>query len=131
MLKKYKKEGMKQDTPQPVRVPTVTVCFTGLRFNVSAIKQFLEGNFYVELLYDEKGTGFGMKLSSASTEDSYEIKWYYQEGNLYSARVYCTPFVKKLGVISGIDQRDKIFPLRLDREKNILRIEFDAHYLDG
>lgn len=132
MLKKYKKEGMKQDTPQPIRVPTVTVCFTGLRFNVSAITQLLWGFSFVELFYDEKGTGFGIKLIQHPMKGtSYEIKRYRQGGKVYTARVYCTPFVKKLGVISGIDQRDKIYPLKLDKEKSILMVEFDAHCLDG
>lgn len=125
MLKKYKREGMEQGTSLPIRVPTVTVCFTGLRFNVSAIAQFLWGYRFVELFYDK--AGFGIKLVPTSMEDSYEIKKYKQGGKVYTARVYCTSFVKKLGVISGIDQRDKIYPLRLDKEKKVLMIEFDAH----
>jgi len=129
MLKKYKKEGMKQDTSQLIRVPTVTVCFTGLRFNVSAIAQFFRGFSFVELFYDERGKGFGIKLLHCAETESYEIKRYRQGGKVYTARVYCTPFVKKLGVISGIDQRDKIYPLKLDKEKKVLMVEFDAHYV--
>ena len=130
MLKKYTKKATKEDSSKPIRVPTVTVCFTGLRFNVSAITQLLCGFSFVELFYDEKGAGFGIKLIQYPMKGtSYEIKRYRQGGKVYTARVYCSSFVKKLGFLSGVAQTDKIYPLKLDKEKSILMVEFDAYYV--
>ena len=127
MLKKYTKKATREDSSKPIRVPTVTVCFTGLRFNVSAITQLLWGFSFVELFYDESGAGFGIKLLHYSTKDSCEVKRYEQRGKTYTARVYCSSFIKKLGFLSGKAQVDKIYPLKLNKEKSVLMVEFDAH----
>jgi hypothetical protein len=131
VLKKFKRDMVEITATPPAMVPTVTVCFTGLRFNISASVQYLQGYKWMELFYSGEGKGFGVKLLTKPTEDSFEIKRYYQYGKLYSSRVYCTSFVKKLGVISGRDQRDKIFPVKLDEKKEILKVEFETHYSGG
>lgn len=127
MWKKYKKEDRKRwSNPPPPRIPTVSITIHGLRFNVSAVESYLKDAGYVELLFDEDGGGrFGIRPLPSPLKDTFVLKQYKNKGNqVYTARVYCSDFVRKVNVLGGIVQT-RIFPLRLDAEEDILIVEFN------
>jgi len=128
MWKKYKKEDRKRRSgSSPQRIPTVSVTPNGLRFNISAIESYLKDASHVELLYDENEVRFGIRPLVLPLKDSFELKKYSSKGKVYTARVYCSDFIRKVNLLGNIVQT-RIFTLKLDAEEDVLIVEFNGSY---